>query len=107
MLASTVQFSSYDRPQHPHPSAYPHHQHLAALTVSAVRPSGTSPQSLEPPHHPQAATRLVATPRQQPSGCSLRTQQRARPTPNPSSKPFPPEPPEEDCGVLGATSSKA
>ena len=24
MLASTVQFSSYDRIQHPHPSAYPH-----------------------------------------------------------------------------------
>jgi hypothetical protein len=51
----------------------------------AVRPSGTSPQSLTPHPHPKMRPACVATPRQQPSGCSLRTQQRAQPTPNPSS----------------------
>ena len=72
----------------------------------AVRPSGTSPQSLEPHHHPQAATRLVATLRKQPSGCSLRTQQRARPTPSPAADRSHPNP-QGSYGVLGATSSKA
>jgi len=104
MLASTVQFSSYDRPQHPHPSAYPPQTHEGSW--QAVRPSGTSPQSLEPGHHPQAATRLVATLRKQPSGCSLRTQQRARPTPSPAADRSHPNP-QGSCGVLGATSSKA
>ena len=72
----------------------------------AVRPSGTSPQSLEPGHHPQAATRLVATLNEQPSGCSLRTQQRARPTPSPAADRSHPNP-QGSYGVLGATSSKA
>ncbi len=70
----------------------------------AVRPSGTSPQPPEPHPHPQAATRLVATLNKQPSGCSLRTQQRAQPTPNPSSHRSHPT---RRSGVLGATSSKA
>ena len=48
----------------------------------AVRPSGTSPQPPEPGPHPQVSTRLVATLNEQPSGCSLRTQQRAQPTPD-------------------------
>ena len=66
--------------QAPSPQRLPTPQHLHA-DAWVVRLSGTSPQPPEPHHHPQAATRLVATLTKQPFGCSLRTQQRAQPTP--------------------------
>ena len=80
MLASTVQFSSYDRSPVPSPQRLPPPRCLRT-EVLAVRLSGTSPQPPEPGPHPQVSTRLVATLNEQPSGCSLRTQQRAQPTP--------------------------
>ena len=52
MLASTVQFSSYDRNKHPHPSAYPPHQ-----PRSRVRAVGGSSERYQP-----AATRTHPTP---------------------------------------------
>jgi len=55
---------------------------------------------------PAGEERLVATLRKQPSGCSLRTQQRARPTPSPAADRSHPNP-QGSYGVLGATSSKA
>jgi hypothetical protein len=58
-----------------------------------------------PDPHPKMQTACVATPRQQPSGCSLRTQQHAQPTPSPAAT-VPTRTP-KGCGVLGATSSKA
>ena len=56
-----------------------------STSAQAVRPGGTSPQPPAPAPHPQVRTACAATPTKQPSGCSLRTQQRARPTLNPSS----------------------
>ena len=98
MLASTVQFSSYDRNKHPHPSAYPHPERFAPVAW-AVRPSGTSPQPPAPTPHPQVRTACAATLMKQPSGCSLRTQQRAQPTP-PQQPSVPTQNP-EGPGVLG------
>ena len=86
MLASTVQFSSYDRRQAPTPQRLPTTPDPFPGSVRwAVRLSGTSPQPPAPHPHPQARTACAATLNEQPSGCSLRTQQRAQPTPNPSS----------------------
>ncbi len=65
----------------------------------AVRLSGTSPQPPAPHPHPQAQTACVATLNEQPSGCSLRTQQRAQPTP-PQQRTVPTQKP-EGPGVLG------
>jgi hypothetical protein len=84
MLASTVQFSSYDREPAPSPQRLPTPRCIST-SAWAVRPSGTSPQPPAPAPHPQVRTACAATPTKQPSGCSLRTQQRARPTLNPSS----------------------
>ena len=66
--------------QAPSPQRLPTPQRLRT-SAWVVRLSGTSPQPPEPHPHPQARTRLVATLNEQPSGCSLRTQQRAQPTP--------------------------
>ena len=78
MLASTVQFSINDRAhtirrrQPPHP------------TQKDRRRSGTtsscSPQTARPATHPQAGNQAPRPRAKQPNGCSLRTQQRARPT---------------------------
>ncbi len=85
--------------KHPHPSAYPPHQTRSRTVRWVVRLSGTRPQPPEPHPHPQAKTRPVATLNEQPSGCSLRTQQRARPTP-PQQPTVPTQNP-EGPGVLG------
>src|SRR4051794_14310786 len=61
--------------------------------------SGTSPQPPTPAPHPQVQTACVATLNEQPSGCSLRTQQRAQPTP-PQQRSVPTQKP-EGPGVLG------
>jgi hypothetical protein len=82
----------------PSPQRLPTHRCLRTTTWT-VRLSGTSPQPPEPHPHPQAKTRLVATLNEQPSGCSLRTQQRAQPTP-PQQPTVPTQNP-EGPGVLG------
>jgi hypothetical protein len=56
-----------------------------------------------PTSHPgsQARQAISATPRHNLDGCSLRTQQRAKPTPATGEHPFPPH--RQAAGVLGAT----
>ena len=76
MLASTVQFSSNDRDTAPHPGACRAAQHRAT-----VHPGETARRPNPRRARPQAGHTREATPRQQPTGCSLRTQQRAKPTP--------------------------
>ena len=98
MLASTVQFSSYDRQQAPSPQRLPTPRHLR-IDAWVVRLSGTRPQPPTTTPHPQVRTGCVATLNEQPSGCSLRTQQRAQPTP-PQQPTVPTQNP-EGPGVLG------
>jgi hypothetical protein len=98
MLASTVQFSSYDRERAPSPQRLPTPRCIST-SAWAVRPSGTSPQPPAPAPHPQVRTACAATLNEQPSGCSLRTQQRAQPTP-PQQPTVPTQNP-EGPGVLG------
>ena len=73
MLASTVQFSSYDRAPHQAPAPSP--QPWSGTT------SKRGPQAKTRPPAPTGTHDRVAAPSSQPSGCSLRTQQRAKPTP--------------------------
>ena len=75
MLASTVQFSSYDRFR-THSRRRPHTQWSG--TTDQVQPAG---QARTPP--PTGDQIRATAPSEQPSGCSLRTQQRAKPTPRP------------------------
>ena len=70
--------------QAPSPQRLPTPQRLRT-SAWVVRLSGTSPQPPTPAPHPQVRTACAATLMKQPSGCSLRTQQRAQPTPNPDS----------------------
>jgi len=93
MLASTVQFSSYDRDKHPHPSAYPPHQ-----PCSQVRAMGGSTERYQP-----AATRAPPPPTGEDTTRSdpERTNLPAVPSgpnsvpsrPLPSNDPFPPRTP--------------
>ena len=85
------------------PAPAPSPQHLppprcSRTNVTAVCPSGTSPQPPAPTPHPQVQTACVATLNEQPSGCSLRTQQRAQPTPPQQQNRSHPTP---RAGVLG------
>jgi hypothetical protein len=77
MLASTVQFSSNDRHRHTHPrqpATRPEGQ------LPAVHETVTTRRPPQPAHPHKVSTDQDSTPRKQPTGCSLRTQQRARPT---------------------------
>ena len=78
MLASTVQFSS----NHRYPSRLPPPTPDNQERFDDRPDPKATPTRSEQAHH-QARTSPEATPRQ--TGCSLRTQQRARPTPPPVS----------------------
>lgn len=83
MLASTVQFSSYDRVTHLYCPAPTHQKVSGSHDQAARRPTRTPPA--------RKRIKCAARPQgQQPSGCSLRTQQRARPTRSTGEHPFPP-----------------
>ena len=84
--------------QAPSPQRLPTPQRLRPMEW-VVRLSGTSPQPPAPTPHPQVRTACAATLMKQPSGCSLRTQQRAQPTP-PQQPTVPTQNP-EGPGVLG------
>jgi hypothetical protein len=72
--------------------------------VGAVRPARHGPQAKTRPPAPAGTDRRVAAPSSQPFGCSLRTQQRAKPTPN-HRWTFVPSP-QQAAGVLEATSTQ-
>lgn len=88
MLASTVQFSSNHRPPPSTPAPTPPRPPPEGDNHDlAVRPDQTAPTKATPP-----------------TGCSLRTQQRAKPTPT-TSNPVPS--PQQAAGVLGATDHRS
>ncbi len=78
-----------------------HHTHPKMRTTSGSS-ERYQPAATRAAPHPQAGEPLAATLNEQPSGCSLRTQQRAQPTPSPAAT-VPTRP--QGVGVLGATSS--
>ena len=67
--------------QAPSPQRLPTHQTHSRDQCVSGSSERYQPAATRAPPPPSGATRLVATLTKQPSGCSLRTQQRAQPTP--------------------------
>jgi hypothetical protein len=101
MLASTVQFSSYERSP-PSSAPTPTHPRNTRRPAEAVHPDPMSPHAATLTHHhpqphkePRTPMRSPGDPSEPASACSLRTQQRAKPTTTPAPPVPPPSEPEE------------
>lgn len=102
MLASTVQFSSYDRDRHPHPAPTHHPRPVPRFRAMSGSTERYQPAATHTRPTPTGADRVRSDPDettfrlfpQDPTACPA--------DPQPQQHPFPPDP---KVDVLGATSS--